>query len=56
VIIRLRVPRPRVAEVAGELLKRYPVADLAIEEVDVGTIIEHIIRARKEADTAAVRK
>jgi ABC-2 type transport system ATP-binding protein len=55
VMIKLRVPRPRVAEVAGELLKRYPVADLAIEEVDVGTIIERIIRARKEADTARVR-
>jgi ABC-2 type transport system ATP-binding protein len=56
VMIKLRVPRPRVAEVAGELLKRYPVADLAIEEVDVGTIIERIIRARKEADTAGVRR
>ena len=55
VMIKLRVPRSRVAEVAGELLKRYPVADLAIEEVDVGTIIERIIRARKEADTARVR-
>jgi ABC-2 type transport system ATP-binding protein len=54
VMIKLRVPRPRVAEVAGELLRRYPVADLAIEEVDVGTIIERIIRARKEADTAGV--
>ncbi len=56
VLIKLRVPRARVAEVAGELLKRYPVADLAIEEVDVGTIIERIIRARKEADTAGVRR
>ena len=55
VMIKLRVPRPKVAEVAGELLKRYPVADLAIEEVDVGTIIERIIRARKDAETAQVR-
>lgn len=54
-MIKLRVGRTRVAEVAGELLRRYPVADLAIEEVDVGTIIERIIRARKEADTAEVR-
>ncbi len=45
-LIKLRVPRLRVAEVAGELLKRYPVADLAIEEVDVGTIIEKIMRER----------
>jgi ABC-2 type transport system ATP-binding protein len=55
VLIKLRVPRPRVAEVAAELLRRYPVADLAIEEVDVGTIIERIIGAPKEADTAQVR-
>ena len=55
VMIKLRVPRALVAEVAGELLKRYPVADLAIEEVDVGTIIERIIRARKDAETAKVR-
>jgi ABC-2 type transport system ATP-binding protein len=55
VMIKLRVPRPRVAEVAAELLRRYPVADIAIEEVDVGTIIERIIRARKEAETAQVR-
>jgi ABC-2 type transport system ATP-binding protein len=55
VLIKLRVPRAKVAEVAGELLKRYPVADLAIEEVDVGTIIERIIRARKDAETAQVR-
>ncbi len=45
--IRLRVPRGRVAEAAAELLRRYPVADLAIEEADVGTIIERIQRARK---------
>jgi len=42
VTIRLRVPRGRVAEAAAELLKRYPVADLAIEEVEIGTLIERI--------------
>jgi ABC-2 type transport system ATP-binding protein len=46
VMIKLRVARARVAEVAAELLRRYPVADLAIEEVDVGTIIEKIMRER----------
>ncbi|HZN63028.1 MAG TPA: ATP-binding cassette domain-containing protein [Planctomycetota bacterium] len=46
VTIRLRVPRGRVAEAAAELLKRYPVADLAIEEIDIGTIIEKIQRAK----------
>ena len=47
VSIKLRVARARVAEVAGELLRRFPVADLAIEEVDVGTIIEKIMRDKK---------
>ncbi|HEU4339148.1 MAG TPA: ATP-binding cassette domain-containing protein [Planctomycetota bacterium] len=42
VTIRLRVPRGKVAEAAAELLKRYPVADLAIEEVEIGTLIERI--------------
>jgi ABC-2 type transport system ATP-binding protein len=44
--IRIRVPRGRVAEAAAEILRRYPVADLAIEEVDIGTIIEKIQSAR----------
>lgn len=44
--IRLRVPRGRVAEAAAELLRRYPVADLAIEEVEIGTIIEKIQSAK----------
>jgi ABC-2 type transport system ATP-binding protein len=47
--IRLRVPRGRVAETAGELLKRYPVADLAIDEVGIGELIERIQRARGAA-------
>ncbi|MBI4616227.1 MAG: ATP-binding cassette domain-containing protein [Planctomycetes bacterium] len=45
-MISLRVPRAKVAEAAAELLRRYPVADIAIEEVDVGTIIERLQRAR----------
>lgn len=48
VMIRLRVPRGRVAEAASELLRRFPVADLQIEEVEVGTIIEKILRERGE--------
>ncbi|MBI2933155.1 MAG: ATP-binding cassette domain-containing protein [Planctomycetes bacterium] len=51
VTIRLRVERARVAEVAAELLRRYPVADIAIEEIDIGTIIERIQRARQEVRT-----
>jgi ABC-2 type transport system ATP-binding protein len=46
-MIRLRVPRARVADAAADLLRRFPVADLAIEEVDVGTIIERMQRAKE---------
>lgn len=46
--IRIRVARGRVAEAAAEILKRLPVADLAIEEVEIGTLIERIQRARGE--------
>jgi ABC-2 type transport system ATP-binding protein len=45
--IRLEVPRERVAAAAGELLATYPVADLSIEEEDIGTIIESIIADRQ---------
>jgi ABC-type uncharacterized transport system ATPase subunit len=48
VTIRLRVPRGRVAEAAAELLRRYPVADLSIDEVEIGTIIERIQMAKGE--------
>ena len=48
-LIRLRVPRQRVAEIAADLLRRWPVADLAIEEVEIGTVIERIQRARRGA-------
>jgi ABC-2 type transport system ATP-binding protein len=46
--IRLRVPRGRVAEAAAELLRRYPVADLAIDEVEIGTLIEKIQQSKRE--------
>jgi ABC-2 type transport system ATP-binding protein len=44
--VRMRVPRERVASAAGELLRRLPVADLTIEEVDVATIVERIFAER----------
>ena len=47
-LVRLRVSRNRVAEAAAELLRRLPVLDLAIEEIDIGTVIERIQRARRE--------
>jgi ABC-2 type transport system ATP-binding protein len=45
-LIRIRVERSRVAEAAAELLRRLPVVDLAIEEPDIGTVIERIQRSR----------
>jgi len=44
--ICLRVPRADVAHASAQILERYPVADLAIEEMDIGTIIERIFRGR----------
>jgi ABC-2 type transport system ATP-binding protein len=49
--IRLEVPRERVAEAAAALLAGYEVADLSIEEEDIGSIIESIIADRREAGT-----
>ncbi|MEM7262104.1 MAG: ATP-binding cassette domain-containing protein [Planctomycetota bacterium] len=46
--IRLKVKRDQVAEASSALLAHYPVADLSIEEPDIGTIIERIIRRRSE--------
>lgn len=46
-MVRLRVDRARVAEAAAELLRRLPVIDLAIEDADIGTVIERIQRARQ---------
>jgi ABC-2 type transport system ATP-binding protein len=44
--LRIAVARDRVAEAASEILRLMPVADLGIEELDVGTIIEKLMRRR----------
>ena len=44
--IRLCVPRGRVADASAWLLHHLDVADLAIEQEDIGTIIERIFRER----------
>ncbi|MHC5011790.1 MAG: ABC transporter ATP-binding protein [Planctomycetota bacterium] len=46
--VRLRVPRAEVAAAASAILSRCAVADITIEEEDIGTIIESIQRARTE--------
>jgi len=47
----LRVPRADVAGASAKILERYPVLDLAIEEMDIGTIIERIFRERGQVRT-----
>lgn len=42
--LKLKVERGKVSEAAGWLLKTLPVADLMIEEEDIGTVIETIFR------------
>ncbi len=46
--LRLRVPRDGVARTAAEILARHPVADLAIEEPEIGSVIERIMMQRDE--------
>ena len=46
VCIKLRVQRSRIAEAAHALLEHYDVADLTIEETEIGEIIERIMTAR----------
>ena len=48
-VVKLRVPRDDVARAAAAVLERYPVADIVIEEPEIGTIIEGIIRSRATA-------
>lgn len=45
--LKVKVVREKVAEAAAHILKSYPVLDLNIEEEDIGTIIETIIRVEQ---------
>ena len=50
-MIKLRVARRNVASAAAFLLEHYPVADLTVEEPEIGTIIEKIMaRRQRESD------
>lgn len=42
--VRLKVPRDAVSAAAQQLLTQFPVVDISIEEVEVGTVIEEIFR------------
>ena len=52
--IRLEVDRADIASAASAVLDRLPVADLAIEDVEIGTIIETLM-SRRETDANAPR-
>ncbi len=43
-VLKIKVPRKKVAEVASEILKQFSIADLNIEDEDIGVIIEKLIR------------
>ncbi len=45
-LVSMEVPRPEIARAAGVILKTYPVADLSIEDVEIGTVIEKILNDR----------
>lgn len=42
--VRVRVPRNKIADAATVILQHYPVSDLAIEEMEIGTIIEGLMK------------
>lgn len=44
--IRVAVPRAQVTQAAQRLLSRLPVADLTIEETDIGDVVERIFREK----------
>ena len=50
-LVRVQVPRANVADAASALLAAHPIADLAIEEEAVGSVIERIQAARGVAVT-----
>jgi ABC-2 type transport system ATP-binding protein len=45
-LVRVRVPRARVAASASAILRAFPVADLTIEEEDIAAVVERILSER----------
>lgn len=45
-LVRIKVPRTGVADAAATVLGRFPVADLSIEDEDVGSIVERIMQSK----------
>ncbi len=49
-ILKLRIPREQVPQVASHLLQNFPVIDLAISEDEIATIIESIFRGEERGE------
>ena len=47
-LLKIKVSRDRISEAASALLKHLPVLDLTIEEPDIGSVIENIMRGRSK--------
>jgi len=46
--VKIRAPRDQIADAANELLQRFSVADLSIDEPEIGDTIERIMAGRPE--------
>ncbi len=49
--ISFEIARDDVLQVTGELVRRLPVHDLSIEEPDIGSVIEKLIRVRRDTNS-----
>ena len=47
--IKIKVDRAEAAAAAAHLLQAYPVADLSIDEEDIGTVIESLLKEGRPA-------
>lgn len=50
--VRIRMPRNDVAEGAGALLRQFSVVDLSIEDIEISTIVEQLIKSREASEGA----
>ena len=51
--LQFEIARDDVLAATGELVRRLPVHDLSIEEPDIGTVIEKLIRVRRDTRSEA---
>lgn len=47
-VLKVKVLRNKVTEAASQVLSQYPIIDLVIEEQEIGTIIESIMRKERQ--------